>query len=190
MYTYFAARSASDLSDILVLQQANLATQLSRETALSEGFLTVEHDLALLADLNHPHGHTMARANDGTLAGYALVMERHFGNRIPILLPFFALLDELPYRGQPLGQWRYVVMGQVCVAQPHRGRGVFAGLYQDLQVRLRPHFELIVTEISLRNTRSLRAHAKVGFTTLHEYQSPDGEAWRVVALTTTPVAQP
>ncbi len=73
-------------------------------------------------------------------------------------------------------------MGQVCVAKPYRGQGVFAGLYTLMSQHLRGSFDYLVTEVSMRNPRSLRAHEKVGFTILHEYQSQDGEQWAIIVL--------
>eukprot|EP00977_Amphora_coffeiformis_P003966 scaffold795_cov187-Amphora_coffeaeformis.AAC.7 len=71
---------------------------------------------------------------------------------------------------------RYCLMGQVCVAQEYRGRGVMEGLYQGLRRILSHHFDFIVTAISSGNPRSLRAHAKVGFQTLCE----DDKGWKIV----------
>ena len=177
------ATTTEDLQAILALQQLNLPKNISAQEALEQGFLTVEHSLDILAEMNHPYGHSIAKANS-QLAGYALVMERHFENQIPILQPFFARLDQLQWEGQPLVDGSYILMGQVCVAKSFRGQGVFAGLYRDMQQRMAPYFQLIVTEISSRNTRSLRAHAKVGFEIIHEYSAPDGEEWIVVVLPT------
>ena len=41
-------------------------------------------------------------------------------------------------------------------------------------------FELLVTEISTRNQRSLRAHARVGFEPVHRYRD-DVDEWEIVA---------
>ena len=78
--------------------------------------------------------------------------------------------------------FRYILMGQVCVAKDYRGQGVFEGLYRKMQERMAPYFDLIVTEISERNARSLRAHEKVGFVEMTRFQAPDGERWVVVGL--------
>lgn len=179
---YRAARDNNDLQAILDLQRVNLPENISPAEARDQGFLTVRHDLPLLRELNHPLGHTIAVAPDGTLAGYALTMEYRFRDRIPILIPFFDKLDTLQYDGAPLTGDRYVLMGQVAVAKAYRGQGVFTGLYRTMQERMAPHYPYIVTEISLRNTRSIRAHARVGFTEIHRYTGPEGEEWSVVLL--------
>ena len=163
-FAYGPATSEAHLQQIMRLQKANLPGNISQVEALEQGFVTVDHDLDTLRDMNSPYGHTLAWAEE-QLAGYALTMETRFRDRIPILLPMFELLDGIPCRGKPLRDWRYFVMGQVCVAKPYRGHGVFAGMYQNMNARLSSHFDFVVTEISTRNPRSIRAHEKVGFGT-------------------------
>jgi RimJ/RimL family protein N-acetyltransferase len=179
---YRAASSNSDLQAIMRLQKINLPAKITAEELKAQGFVTVDHDMDTLRDMNTPYGHSTAWYGD-TLAGYALVMETRFRDRIPILFPMFELLDGIICKGKPLQDWAYFVMGQVCVAKAYRGSGVFAGLYLDMKERLSGHFDFIVTEISTRNPRSIRAHEKVGFQNIHEYIDPLGEHWVVVALT-------
>ncbi|MEM1216631.1 MAG: GNAT family N-acetyltransferase [Bacteroidota bacterium] len=175
----YRGATTEELPLILALQRQNLARAISPAEALAQGFVTVEHDLALLTAMNCPHAHTIATAADG-LAGYALTMTADFRDRIPVLDPLFSRLDQLEWRGHTVGDLSYVVMGQVCVAKKYRGRGVFTDLYRTMAARMGPYFEVIITEISERNTRSLRAHAKVGFADIHRYTDPQGERWVVV----------
>ena len=179
----FQAAATEDLPAILALQQANLPQNISAEEALAQGFLTVEHELPLLAEMNEACAHTIGKDGE-ELAGYALSMTRDFSSRIPILLPLFELIDQLDWEGRSVAEIPYILMGQVCVAKGYRGQGVFKGLYEEMQRRMgRDHaYELIITEISTRNTRSLRAHQKVGFIDMHQYQAPNGEQWVVVGL--------
>lgn len=179
MFTYGPSTTDAHLQQIMALQKANLPRNISRQEASEQGFVTVDHDMETLQDMNTPYRHSAAWAGE-ELAGYALVMETRFRHRIPILFPMFELLDGIPWRGQPLRDWRYYVMGQVCVAKPYRGQGVFEGLYLDMRNRLSSHFDLVVTEISTRNLRSIRAHEKVGFQNIHEYADPHGEQWVIV----------
>jgi GNAT superfamily N-acetyltransferase len=100
---------------------------------------------------------------------------------IPVLVPMFEEIDRIRYKGQLLKEARYIAMGQVCVDKIYRGQGVFAGLYLEMSRLMKRHFDIIITEISSRNTRSLRAHEKVGFEVLREYEA-GGELWVVVGL--------
>lgn len=166
---------------ILALQAENHRDQVDATTAASDGFTSVRHDPAVLHAMNRAYPSAIAKSDD-ELAGYCLMMPQTFRDQVPILQPMFGLLETLQWRGQPLaGNPRWFVMGQVCVARAFRGMGVFDGLYQQLRQAYAPQFDFTVTEISQRNPRSLRAHRRVGFETLHVYLDPAAdEMWEVV----------
>ncbi|MEI9809865.1 MAG: hypothetical protein WDO16_19485 [Bacteroidota bacterium] len=91
-----------------------------------------------------------------------------------------SLLDDLHWNNKPLNSYRFYVMGQICIAKVYRGQGLFEQLYNYHKEIYQPQFDLFVTEISTRNHRSLRAHEKVGFKTIHTHRDNLDE-WRVVA---------
>ena len=88
-------------------------------------------------------------------------------------------MNGLTWQNKPIGSQRYYAMGQVCVAEGYRGQGVFDGLYAKHKELLSGQYDLCVTEIAVRNTRSIRAHERVGFQTIHTY-TDDSELWNVV----------
>lgn len=175
--------TADEVRQILDLQEKNLAMSLSPETMASQGFVTVRHDPTVLQRMNEATPAVIAK-NGGQLAGYALAMPREFAPDVPILLPMFEMLSALSWRGKSLrDNPRWFVMGQICVAEGYRGAGVFDGLYLKMKEVYRQKYDFIVTEVAERNTRSMRAHERVGFQTMHTY--PDeiaGEIWRVIVL--------
>jgi hypothetical protein len=157
----------------------------------SEGFVTVRHDLGVLRRMSQVAPGIVAVA-DERVVGYALVMPRTFAADVPILAPLFAMLETLSWQGVPLAaNPRWFVMGQICVAEGYRGRGLFTGLYQAMASHYHHRYDFTVTEVAARNTRSRRAHARLGFETLHVY--PDettGEQWHVIALDFTRLLYP
>ena len=176
---YTTVSSPRDVEQILALQALNHRDDVDAETAAREGFTSVRHDPGVLHAMNRTHPAAIARDGD-VLAGYCLMMPREFRDRVPILRPMFALLDTLSWRGEALAtNPRWFVMGQVCVAKAFRGQGVFDGTYHALREAYRRDYDFTVTEISQRNPRSLRAHRRVGFETLHVYPEGD-ETWEVV----------
>ena len=78
-------------------------------------------------------------------------------------------------------------MGQICVDEPWRGRGVFDALYQGHREHLRGAYELVVTEVAVRNPRSLRAHQRVGFREIERYRDATDE-WVVLGWDWQPPA--
>lgn len=174
MIRYKQASTDFELHQILTLQQQNLPKNLSKNEMKTDGFLTVEHEFHLLKQMNGTCPHTIAIENE-KVVGYALSMHPKFGDEIEILKPMFAKIKEV-LKGNS-----FLVMGQVCIAKDHRGKGLFRGLYQNMQQFTKPNFEAIVTEVDLKNSRSMQAHQAIGFQQLTRYQA-DGKVWSLIVL--------
>lgn len=182
---YGCATCNNDLEQILELQKMNRPEVLSEQEQESQGFLSARHDVNLLGAMNHPYPHTIAttsgpKGSPSTIVGYALSLDRAFdANRIPHLDGLNQEINRAVYQGTPLSDLNYIIMGQVCVARQFRGQGVFVGLYDTMRQRLQGQFDGVVTAVSSRNPRSLRAHAKVGFVVVHQYEA-HGHDWQIV----------
>lgn len=183
-YAFGPARSDADLRAILTIQRANAPDLLSETEQREQGFVTVRHDPVLLADMNTAFPHTVARYR-GEVVGYALCMLPQFAKRVPVLAPLFARIPHLAWQGESVTQIPYVIMGQVAVAKSHRGRRLVDTMYADLCSRLYPDYQLLLTSIAARNTRSRRVHERTGFAELGRFGSPD-EEWLVVGRETDP----
>lgn len=175
------AQTEADLQGILTLQQKNLKRNLPLAVQQQQGFVTVEHDPAVLRQMNEAAPHVIAKDGDVVVA-YALTMLPQFRNDVPELFPLFALLDSLPFAGKLLGEQAYYVMGQICVDENYRGQGLFDKLYHHHRATYSDRFSVFVTDISERNTRSRRVHKRVGFEDIHEFFDPVlDETWIIVA---------
>ncbi len=173
------ATKDEELEQVLALQRRNVEESLSAEEVTRQGFVTVHHDLELLRDMNRAEPHVIA-TSDGQVVGYALVMVRAFEERVPILAPMYDMLSQLTYDGKPMDEYNYFIMGQVCVDKPMRGRDIFAGMYCQMREVYSHRYDMVITEVARRNTRSIRAHEKVGFQLLHRYRDSDREEWDVI----------
>ena len=89
-------------------------------------------------------------------------------------------LADLKYEGSPLTNYGFYLMGQVCIRRDYRGKGVFEMLYREHKQTYSSQYDLLVTEISTSNHRSLKAHQKTGFKNIHTYEDAMDE-WTVVA---------
>lgn len=182
-YTFRAASSDHDLRGILALQAVNLPETLSAAEFAAQGFVTLRHDLALLREMNSSWPHIIATpADSDEVVAYALVMQQKFRERLPLLEPMFQRLSGLNHRGRPIDALRWYVMGQICVAKAHRGRGLVEGMYAQHRAQMARDFDLSITEISRDNPRSLRAHVRAGWDIIHEFTADDGGEWSIVAL--------
>ena len=180
-YAIRGARSDEDLRQILALQAANLRGRLEPEERRAQGFVTLRHNMALLREMCGPWEHVVAAVGEQIVA-YALVLLFQVRGELTELDPLFERLGRLRYRGRPVLQWRFYIMGQICIAREHRGRGLVERLYAEHRARMAPHFDLMVTDIDRENPRSLRAHQQAGFEILDEYRDAEGKEWLVVAL--------
>ena len=182
-FEFTTVSTAAEVSEILELQAANLPSALTPETMAREGFVSVHHDPSVLQRMNEEAPAIVAKV-DGRVVAYALVMPRSYAADVPILRSLFDRLDTLSWKGMLLrDNPRWFVMGQICVAEGYRGRGVFGGLYRAMAERYGRRFDFTVTDVATRNARSLRAHARAGFETLAIFTDFDtGEEWNVIAL--------
>ena len=172
------ASSMDELRQILQLQKQNLRQHINEAEMKSQGFVTLHHDLDVLQQMHKLAPAVIIKDRDEVVA-YALSMLKECRQLTPDLEPMFALLDTLSWNHKPLNDYRFYVMGQVCIAREYRGKGLFDELFRHHKKIYQPQFDLFITEIATRNVRSLRAHERVGFKTIHVHQDELDE-WAVV----------
>lgn len=167
-----------ELTQILALQKENLPENTSPKIQQEEGFVTVKHSLELLQKMNDRAPQVIAVENN-KVVGYALVMMKEFSTLIPVLTPMFNMFASIPYRKKMLSEYRYYVMGQICVKEGYRGKGVFPELYRKHKEVYGQRFQMCITEVSTRNKRSMNAHARVGFQVVHTFRDNTDE-WNIL----------
>jgi Acetyltransferase (GNAT) family len=173
-------KTQQNIHELLALQKKNLKKNISQEELEKEGFVTVEHNFEKLEAMHKSLPQIVAYQQNKVIA-YALSMPVTFKNIIPELTPMCELLDTLIYKGKKLAQYKYYIMGQICIDKSVRGQGVFQKLYLQHAVEFSDKFDFIVTEVSINNKRSMRAHEKVGFINIHEYfDKENDDTWAVV----------
>jgi len=182
LYQITLASTEAHINGIHTLQKENLKANLSSEEISSQGFVTCDHGLSLLSEMNTPYPHVICTHED-KVVGYALTMLREFRDRIEVLVPMFEKIDTLTFLNSPLKDARYYVMGQICVAKGHRGQGLFDRMYDYIKSNMADHFDYCITEIATENLRSRAAHKRVGFSDIHTYIDPSSEvSWEIVGL--------
>jgi hypothetical protein len=168
----------SELVQILKLQQENHKAIISAKAALENGFLSVLHSYETLASMNQAAPQIIALEH-GKVVGFALVMLQNFRDKVPELIPLFDMLSNLRYKARPVESYSFYVMGQICIGEKYRGMGLFDLLYQKHKEIYSPQFDLCLTEVAVRNTRSMRAHIRVGFQTIATYRDSQ-EEWNIM----------
>jgi|TARA_R110002020_G_scaffold103640_2_gene242724 ribosomal protein S18 acetylase RimI-like enzyme len=184
MISYSLVTSEKELHQILQLQQQNLPESVSEAAQKSEGFVTVQHDFALLKAMHEKCPHIVAKDGE-KVVGYALSMHPDFGNDIEVLRPMFQQIhryySSIESASKLLHHNNFIVMGQICIAKAYRQQGIFRKLYETMQANLPDSFSTIITEVDTKNQRSLNAHYSVGFKDLKRYVS-GGQEWVLIYL--------
>ena len=178
MITLTTVTTIEELEEILVLQQCNLQQNIDATEVQTQGFVTMIHDIDVLQKM-HSLAPSIIAKDHGKVIGYALVMLRECSELVPGLEPMFKSFANLQYEGKSLNEYRFYVMGQICIDKQYRRTGVFDQLYQKHKEIYSGQFDFIVTEVATRNQRSLRAHERVGFETLEIYRD-DLDEWAVI----------
>ena len=170
---YKRASSLDELEQIRTLQLQNSSQNISSEEKLQEGFVTVQHTIALLEQMNSACAHIIAKDND-IVVGFALVMLSSFRNEIEVLIPMFERIDGLVPKDKT-----FVVMGQICVDKNYRKQGIFRGLYDFYRTQLQHEFDYLITEVAAINQRSMNAHESIGFKKIDSYEE-EGINWNIM----------
>ena len=170
---YKRASTLEELEQIRELQLQNSSQNITYEEKLKEGFVTVQHTVALLEQMNTACAHIIAKEGE-KVVGFALVMLSNFRNEIEVLIPMFERIDALLPPNKS-----YVIMGQVCVDKNYRKQGIFRGLYDFYRTQLQHEFDYLITEVAAINQRSMNAHESIGFKKIDSYEE-DGINWNIM----------
>jgi len=151
-----------ELIGIKDLQALNLKKNIDSETALTQGFLTAEYTLEYLNAMHDVSPSIIAKDRD-KVVGYALVATKEIRNGHDLIADLFNVIDTKSYKGQLLKEVNYVVVGQLCVAEAYRGKGLVKKMYDYYRDCLSSEYEYLITDVAQANTRSLNAHKKSDF---------------------------
>ncbi|MEO8414178.1 MAG: GNAT family N-acetyltransferase [Ginsengibacter sp.] len=179
MIIYTTAKTDEEIQQILELQKSNLPQNLTDEQKNSQGFVTVLHNFETLLKMNNTEQSIIVKDNDKVI-GYLLAMTTQSKNDIPVLVPMFEAFDTVLYNNKKIAAYNYIIVGQVCIAEGYRGKGILDKCYQAYKTHFKKNYDFAITEILDTNTRSLQAHKRIGFRTIHEYKDEKGNNWVIV----------
>jgi L-amino acid N-acyltransferase YncA len=172
------ANTQSDLEGILLLQKENLAQNVAEEEKLDQGFVMVPHQLA---DLQHfsKYAPQLISKEDEKVVGYLLAMSKSLRETVPMLKPMFEQIDQISYQGKSLKDSNYLIVGQVCVGKKFRGLGLIDEMFAEYRKLFEEKYDYAITEIVTSNSRSIRAHLRVGFKIVDTFKD-EFQEWNIV----------
>jgi GNAT superfamily N-acetyltransferase len=178
MFSATTVTGMQELYQVLDLQRKNQKQLIAEEEKTSQGFITMIYTPELLQAM-HDLAPSIIIKNENEVVAFALVFLKEGKHLYADLEAMYTHLDNLSWKGKPINEYKTYVMGQVCVAREYRGQGLFELLYEKHRELYQHEFDMVITEISTSNFRSLRAHAKVGFEVIATYRDHLDE-WAVV----------
>jgi hypothetical protein len=115
MLTATTVSSTRELEQILELQRRNLVGILATDEWQDQGFVTVAHNMEMLEQM-HNLAPSIIIKDDDRVVAYALTMLRECRFVVPDLEPMFDNFDKLEWKGRPLNEQSFYVMGSLSWA--------------------------------------------------------------------------
>lgn len=161
------------------LQMRNHKSILSQEEMSSQGFVTAEYSIDFLKKMNEAEPSVIAVDAQGQVVGYAIASPKSIMGYHSFLDELFIAADELNIQGIEGKNLNYILVGQLCVAKSHRGQGLVKAMYDYFRHILSPKYDCVITDVDIKNPRSLKAHLKAGYQIV-ETKTYGGLSWNVV----------
>jgi GNAT superfamily N-acetyltransferase len=167
-----------EIKQVHELNQKNLRQNIPPSIQKEEGFVSWLYSIELLEKMHQLAPSVIIKDGD-IVAGYALTTLKESANFHPDLQIVFDNLQQIKLNNQPIFNYSFYCMGQICIAKEYRGKGLVDMLYQKHKELYCKEYDFILTDIATRNIRSVKAHQKIGFKTIHSYVD-DVDEWEVV----------
>ncbi|UJR23069.1 hypothetical protein I4U23_026093 [Adineta vaga] len=181
MISISVVASEEDVLTIKALQHDNLRRNISIEKQNADGFVTNEYDVKFLRKINQISPSIIAKDSTSKLVSYSLTVLPENASEVPELDKLISLINKTEYKGKSLQNYKYYIMGQICIAEGFRGQQIFDRMYDKHRELYGNSYELLITDIADKNVRSFRAHARIGFELLHRYMDDiTNEMWNIV----------
>lgn len=163
----FRRAESADFESLVSLQNSNLASNLSDDQR-RDGFLSVSFSAKQFADMNDDLC-VVVGTQEKVVKAFLCASTVEFNK--PFALPK-TMIDRFPqaiYDSKPLSDWLVCIAGPVCIDAALRGQGVLEMLYDCFYDIAPPQYELATVFVSADNTRSIRAHEKLGMRIVDEF---------------------
>ena len=178
MITVCLTTTDREIQGIRDLQEANLKENIALEKRSVDGFLTAEYSLDFLKAMNKSTPAIIAKQS-GEVVGYALATNRSLFGQHPLLKDLSIQINKIPFGDKAIGDFDYLVVGQLCVAKQVRGQGLAQRLYAHFKTTYQEQYPFSVTDVDQGNLASLKTHLKVGFQVVSTLQYGNSN-WYVV----------
>jgi hypothetical protein len=181
-----------DIPGILRLQQAHYVLNLSPTEREQNGFIGILAPEPALKEII-PTGNVLVACLDQRVLGQIILptieQSRLFGQD-PVVI--HERLSQLQFEGHPLTSYRIIHCLQLVIDRDHRRQGIHDLLLKGARTFFSDRYDLLISEISLLNTRSVRVHlSKKRLHVVMQYESERGEEghdWYIIVYDLRPAS--
>jgi len=156
------AQSEEDLLLISEMNCQNLGGNLTSEEKEAHGFVSIPYPIDFLKRMNFRLPQIIATSG-AQVAGYCLLLDRASANEVELSVPLYPEMDNMEHKNELLSASDYLIVGQVCVGKNFRGQSLSRDLYDFCQKTYSQKYKYLLTTVSVKNPRSVKAHQKAGF---------------------------
>lgn len=157
-----------DIDGILKLQELNLYSRM-REEERKRGFVTTPFTIDQIEEILSQKGLFVAIDNNKVIA-YVFAGSWKYFEQWPIF-PFMTLrFPDLSFMGKEITVDNSFQYGPVCIDIDFRGKEVLNLIFEEMRLKLLKQYPISITFINKVNEISLRAHQKLGWKIIDEFQ--------------------
>lgn len=156
-----------DIPAMLELQQQNLYSELT-DLEREAGFVTTPFTLPQIEDIISKEGLFISEI-DSRLIAYAFAGTWDYFDQWPIFPFMTSRFPQLTYKNFDISREKSFQYGPVCVEKSYRGKQVFNHVFEEMRLHWLEKYPLSITFINQINSRSCRAHQKIGWDIIDEF---------------------
>ncbi|MDC7223360.1 MAG: hypothetical protein PQJ60_06430 [Spirochaetales bacterium] len=153
----FELASKEDIPEVLKIHGKCHIDSVSDEDR-EDGFVTTLLDEALFLELIEKERGLVVAREQGRVVGFVMSASWEYCSKWPMFRHLIGMLGDIEFEGQRLSTENSYEYGPVCIDKEFRGAGVLQGLFECARKEMEKRYPFMLTFISPKNPRSLRAH--------------------------------
>ncbi|MEO9966841.1 MAG: GNAT family acetyltransferase [Reichenbachiella sp.] len=161
-----------DIPGILNLQSQNLISELTEEQKDTNGFVTTPFTPELLEEIINL-GWAFVTEIDGQIVAYLFGGSWSYYEQWPIFPYMTARFPQWNLAGPQITTENSFQYGPVCIDANHRGKKIINALFEAMRLDFKKTYPLAGTFINQANQISTKAHLKIGWTIVDEFDYDD-----------------
>lgn len=158
-----------DIPLVAALQEKYHVSTISDEDR-PDGFVTTLFTDEQFARLIEEEDGLAIAADGERIVAYAMAASWQYWSQWPLFQYMIADLPNTVYLGQRLSTENSYQYGPICIHRDYRGTKVLPNLFEFSLRQMAPRYPILITFINRVNTRSYKAHKKLGLEVIKTFE--------------------